>query len=59
MFYWLYIFYQNHITSPFLYWLPFGNISCLLITRYIDNEMLNLVGDVEVLNSLVYNYKSA
>lgn len=59
MFYWLYIFYQHHITSPVLYWLPFGNIACLLVTRYIDNEMNSLVGDADNLDSLVYNYKSA
>jgi hypothetical protein len=59
MCFWIKIFRDFSITSPLLYWMPFGNVVCLLLARYIDSEMVTLVSDVKILDPLVYNFKGA
>jgi uncharacterized membrane protein len=56
---WIKIFQDHSITSPLLYWMPFGNITCLLLALYTDHEMVTLVSDVRILDTLVYSFKGA
>lgn len=56
--FWLHVFYVYEIDIFHLFWLPFGNMSCLLLAMYVDNDMNSLLKDADLLETFQYDVKS-
>mmetsp|Transcript_29232 Transcript_29232/g.49344 ORF Transcript_29232/g.49344 Transcript_29232/m.49344 type:complete len:186 (+) Transcript_29232:73-630(+) len=56
--FWLHVFYVYEIDIFHLFWLPFGNIACLLLAMYVDNDMNSLLKDADLLETFQYDVKS-
>ena len=56
--FWVYIFYMYQIDIFHLFWMPLGNMSCLLLAMYVDNDMNSLLREADLLETFQYDVKS-
>jgi hypothetical protein len=56
--FWLHVFYTYQIDIFHLFWMPLGNLSCLLLALYVDNDMNSLLKDADLLETFQYDVKS-
>lgn len=57
--YWSFIFWTLSVDNIQLFWVPSCNILSVLISIYVDKELSSNLTDVELLESLKYDFKSA
>lgn len=57
--YWFYIFFVMSVTNIQLYWLPLGNVACILLSLYVDSDMRTLANEVDALSQFKYDFKTA
>ena len=56
--FWLYIFYIYEVNIFHLFWMPFCNMACMILAKYIDNDMKSLLKEADLLESFQYDIKS-
>jgi hypothetical protein len=56
--FWLHVFYVYQIDIFHLFWMPFGNLACMFLALYVDNDMNSLLKDAELMETFQYDVKS-
>jgi hypothetical protein len=54
---WLFLFWKLGVTNPGLYWLPFANVSQLLIAKYVEYDANTLLKSADSLENFKYDFK--